>query len=86
MTAAVEGEAAELPDEWADSLLTLDDLEPGVGSVVVISADGRLEPAMHTQNGWVTPSTWLSEEWWTWFNDDTAIFLVFEGPEGTDHD
>ena len=73
-----------VPEEWSAGKIDRGEPEPPVGSVVIIHThvDGRLEPAMRTTSGWVTPTTWVSEDW-PWRDDlDHDIYLVHEGSDG----
>ena len=59
-----------------DNNLSLDDPEPAIGSVVMVS-DRRGEwLAFRTTDGWIAADRWVGDDYHNWFTPQSRVYLM----------
>ncbi len=67
-----------------DNELTMDDVEPEIGSVVWVADASGGWLALRTTTGWISHDRWVTTDYHKWFEDDASVYLMVATPAGGD--
>lgn len=66
------------PEVGEANELTLDDIEPPVGSVTIVDDYRGRWLAFRTKDGWISHDRWVTEDYHNWFGPQSQVYLVIQ--------